>query len=101
MIEFGFNLGIFTMNIVCLKTLINFISAIAAFVAAGLWLKASTVTIKPSKDMKGGGLLVVNRETKESFDLINTGIEQSKWNKYAAIAACIAALFQGIGLLIP
>ena len=85
---------------ICLKTLINFISAIAAFVAAGLWLKASTVTIKYRHDGMGG-IVAADPDTGEGFDVINTGIAQSKWNKYAAIAACIAALFQGIGLLIP
>lgn len=89
------------MNITCLKTLINFISAIAAFVAAGLWLKASTVTVKYSNDDTSGSFASVDKDTGEVDDVINTAIEQSKWNKYAAIAACIAALFQGIGLLIP
>jgi hypothetical protein len=87
------------------KIVVNVISAIAAIVAAFLWYKASVVTIKPAAEVTDGSWqdfqITDEGSNNEPYDVIKTGKEQAKWNKYAAIAASVAAIFQAIGLLIP
>ncbi|CAG1770639.1 hypothetical protein [Geobacter sp.] len=86
----------------CFKIAINAISAIAAMVAAFLWYKASVVTVKPAEEGVEGDFMITDEDSNnEPYDVIKTGKEQARWNKYAAIAASVAAIFQSVGLLIP
>ena len=59
-----------------------------AFVAAGLWLKASK-TIVRSGDPKSRG-----RVTISGVDIQSTESEQRRWNSRAAIATAIALVAQ-------
>jgi len=89
----------------CFKSTVNVVSAIAAFIAAILWYKASTVIVRPTNRDNGAEFsnaqITVIDDKLGHFDPFETGIAQSKWNKYAAMAASAAAFLQGVGLLIP
>lgn len=93
------------MSLLCIKTTVNVTAAIAAFLAAGLWWYASFTVVRPSygKDRDGwkSAQVVIEHESTGPFDPFLTGIQQSRFNKWAAIAAGASALMQGIGLLLP
>lgn len=88
-----------------IKGFLNIIAALSAFVAAALWYKASVVVVRPSsgedKDGWESAQITVSHDSTGEFDPFATGIAQSKWNKWAATAAAVAAFVQGIVLLIP
>jgi uncharacterized membrane protein len=90
------------MNMKYVKVIVNVVSAISAILAAFLWYKASVVTVKPAiEGVEGDFMITDNDPNNEPYDVIQTGKEQARWNKFAAIAASIGAIFQAIGLLIP
>lgn len=93
------------MNLAAIKAWVNIAAAVAALVAAGLWWKASTVVVRPTEETDRDGWqsaqITVDHESTGPFDPFLTGIKQSQMNKWAAIAASLAALLQGIGLLLP
>jgi hypothetical protein len=88
-----------------IKASVNFASAFAAFAAALLWYKASAVIVRPKKTVNRDGWasaqITVEHESTGRFDPFLTNIEQAKWNKWAAIAASIAAALQSVGMLLP
>lgn len=88
-----------------IKAAINFTAALAAFAAAFLWWKASTVVVRPQPEKTDDGWesasVSVEHPDTGPMDPFATGIEQAKINKYAAAVAAIAALLQAVGLLIP
>jgi len=88
-----------------IKVIVNTLSAIAAIVAAILWYKASVVVVRPLEERDQDGMttlqLTINHKSTGDIDPFLTNIEQSKWSKWASIAASIAALLQAVGLLIP
>lgn len=69
------------------------------------WYKASVVVVRPSggedKDGWESAQITVSHEATGEFDPFATGIAQSKWNKWAATVAAVAAFVQGIVLLFP
>lgn len=93
------------MDIKKIKAVLNIIAALSAFAAAALWYKASVVVVRPSggedKDGWESAQITVSHESTGEFDPFATGIAQSKWNKWAATAAAVAAFVQGIVLLFP
>lgn len=76
------------MNPDVVAALLVWISLIIAFVAAGLWLKASK-TIVNSGDPKSRGWVAI-----DGVDIQSTASEQSRWNSWAAIATAIALVAQ-------
>ncbi len=78
-----------------LKAILNIFSAIAAIIAAFFWFKSTLVRIPYSEEAEETLAIV-----KDNIDLIATGDRQNIWNRYAALAASVAALTQGISLLI-
>ncbi|GAA0030921.1 MULTISPECIES: hypothetical protein [Bradyrhizobium] len=83
-----------------LPVLVNEASAVCAFVAAGLWLYSARVEVW-ADDQTGprSDNMVILKEGR-MYDVTGSAQAQSRWSAYAAIAAAIAALFQGLGLLI-
>ncbi len=91
------------MDLSAIKTILNFSAAVAALVASLMWWRASTVLIRPrTRDDDGwsGGQVIVSHEKFGAFDPFETGVAQSKWNAWAAMAASVAAVLQGVVLLI-
>lgn len=88
-----------------IRAVLNVVAAIAALVAAVLWYRASVVVVRPSESVDRDGWvsaqITVEHEGTGPFDPFLTGIEQSRMNKWAALAASIAALLQAIALFIP
>lgn len=76
---------------------INLASACSAFVAAALWLRASMVPTPPKLDIITIGDDGFGGELPLLFDGV---ARQSRWNKWAAGSAGIAALLQGIATVI-
>ena len=83
----------------------NFGAAFVALIAAGLWWRASSVVVRPLEKVDAAGWteeqITVTTEKIGSFDSFETQIKQSQINKWAAIAASLAALLQGVALLMP
>ena len=71
-------------------------AAIAAFVAAVLWWRASRVVVAPGPQSFG---LAVGLPGGP-MDVIGTAQASARLNAQAAAAAAVAALLQGIGLLL-
>ena len=80
--------------------LVNEASALCAFIAAGLWLYSARIEVwadgqsGPRRDnmviLKGGRM----------YDVTGTAQAQSRWSAYAAIAAALAAVLQGLASII-
>ncbi|MGA2801161.1 MAG: hypothetical protein ABSE97_02125 [Verrucomicrobiota bacterium] len=85
------------------KLLLAFAAAVFALVAAFLWYKSSVVRVKPAVTNSGefaSARIMVSEGQKDS-GFIATAREQTRWSKWAAVAACISAIFQEIALLLP
>jgi hypothetical protein len=86
------------------KILFNTASAICALIAAALWYKSSVVKVPPIEIKDITGLYpyqIVKTDGDKTWEVLETAEAQTKWNKRAAMAACVAAVFQGVALLIP
>lgn len=82
------------------KAILNLVSASAAIVAALLWFMVTMVKIPPSDTPDKFGVMSA-AIISDGSDVIATAKHQNCWNRYAALAATVAALTQGIALLIP
>jgi hypothetical protein len=80
----------------------NIASALAAFAAAALWWRASRVMVAPDRKPQPDGWypasITVDVNGKE-IDPFATAIRGSQLNAYAAVAAAVAALSQGLALV--
>jgi hypothetical protein len=88
------------MSMAAVKTICNFVAAIAALVAAYFWFK-STVTQIPHQDKPDLDGTYPEAIVVDGNNFIETALVQVKWSKWAACASAVAALFQGIALLLP
>lgn len=88
-----------------LRAILNLIAAGAALTAAVLWYLASIAVVRPSGDKAKDGWessqIVVDHKSTGEFDPFATAIKQSGLNKWAALAASVAAALQGVALLVP
>lgn len=88
-----------------IKAILNGAAALSAFVAAALWWYASIVIVRPTdsadRDGWASAQITVEHQSTGPFDPFLTGIKQANMNKWAAIAAGLSALMQGIGLILP
>jgi hypothetical protein len=79
--------------------LANEVSAGCAFIAAGLWLYSAHVEvwadgkIGPRRDS-----LIIEKDGRP-YNVTGTAQAQSRWSAYAASAAAVAAILQGLALL--
>jgi hypothetical protein len=69
-------------------------SIVLAALAAGFWWKASTIEIHRGDPRSKGGFF------KNTLDVVSTAFEQSRWNKWAAIATAASIIAQTIAQLI-
>jgi hypothetical protein len=85
------------------KSLLTFAATVFALVAAFLWYKSSVVRVKPTLTNPGelASARIVVSEDQKDLDFIATTRVQARWSKWAAVAACISAIFQEIALLLP
>lgn len=81
---------------------LNVLSALAAFIAAGLWFWSTQVTVEYRKTKKNEDWtgVSVNYGDGREIDPFATGLAQAHWNRYAAIAAGFAAFLQGAANLV-
>lgn len=86
------------MNLVELKSLMDWCAVIAGFVSAGLWFW-STVAVVPY-DPNDKGMHVIGGTKEKPVDHFPTVELQSKINRWAAAATGTASLFAAIGLTI-
>jgi len=81
----------------------TWLTAVASLAAAGLWWKASVVSVPAPPETHGVGALLggylISLIKGKRVDLHATLEAQSKWNAYAAQAATLAAVFGAIALL--
>lgn len=94
------------------QQLVNYASAGFAFCAAGLWFWASraeaesdyTGAIQPGAkhiNFHGGYGPILVKSSGKRVDLNATAALQGRLNSYAAAAAGVAAILQGIALALP
>lgn len=79
------------------QLLVNVVSLVAGAAAAYLWWRSAIAQVTHAEAQRrnagGGGLTVIGRDGV-AVNILETMNVQSKWNRYAAISACIAALAQ-------
>ena len=83
---------------------LNVISAVAAFIAAFYWYR-STVVMAPfepeaHKGEPSYGSMVLEASDGKLYDGAGTDALRTKANRVAALSAGVAALFQGISMLL-
>lgn len=85
------------------KQCLQWFSAGAAIISAGLWFYSALVKVKPDAarlELDGMSPLT-HTDTTAGSDIHETLRKQSKWNACAAVVASVAAFTQGISMLIP
>lgn len=81
------------MSATLIATISNVIAMISAIVAAVLWYKSAIVKVPMNPNGTGHPELNVN-----GYAFVSTAQAQTVWSRRAAIAASVAAFFQGVGL---
>ncbi|WP_157649457.1 hypothetical protein [Burkholderia ubonensis] len=83
---------------------LNIVSAAAAFTAAGLWFWSTRVEVEYVEPTEVGswipGSITIDQGNGKRIDPFATGIEQARWNRWAALAASAAAACQGIAAIL-
>ncbi len=82
------------------KGILNIVSAVFALAAAILWFQSTVVKVQPN-EMPDGKEIIEGSIDANGADVVATARRQNYWNRWGALAAAIAALAQGISLLIP
>jgi hypothetical protein len=82
----------------------EWISVIAALSASGLWFYSTQAKVKPddsARDKDGLSPLQILHIDDEGnqWDILRTAECQVSWNKWAALAAGVAALSQAVAIL--
>jgi hypothetical protein len=81
-----------------MQSYLNLAASLFWFLSAMLWFAATCVWRRPEgKDSEGWEASVITDGAK---DVLGTAERQVKWNRYAAIAATLAALLQGLALAV-
>ncbi|WP_222518462.1 hypothetical protein [Spiribacter salinus] len=83
------------MDLDAFQVSLNSMSAALAFFAAGLWYRSVKVRVPPSDQQDEDGMNPLSIVMDDGSDFIETAKAQSRWNRYAALAAASAAVFQG------
>ena len=83
-----------------LKFGVQLLSAAAAIVSAALWVWSARVSVKADETPDEDGMIPASiTDSETGAGLHATLKEQSRWNAWAALAASVAAVFQGIATL--
>ena len=77
----------------------NALSAAAAFLAAILWFRSTRDEIPVDPEDQEMTLISEKRGGRK-IDILKTAERQTWWNKWAALAAGVAALFQAVALAV-
>lgn len=80
--------------------LTNGASAGCAFIAAGLWLYSARVEVWADGQTGPRSDNMVILKKGRMYDVTGTAQAQSRWSAFAAIAAAVAAILQGLSLLV-
>ena len=79
--------------------LANEASAGCAFIAAGFWLYSARVEVWADGQLAPRRDNMVIEKKGRMYDVTGTAQAQSRWSAYAAIAAAVAAVIQGLASL--
>jgi hypothetical protein len=80
-------------------TQLNLLSAVFSFLAAFLWFVSAMVQVKHRDRVNADGWIEASI-TSDGNDVIESGKLQQKWSRRGAYAAAVAALLQGIALMV-
>jgi hypothetical protein len=87
------------------RLLLMWIFALSAIAAAILWYKSSVARVGEGdpaiKNDKWGSPEIYGEDKHGTYELVRTVALQSKWNRYAAIAAALSAATAGLSQFIP
>ena len=86
-------ISVSAMLIATIATIANAIAMASAIAAAALWYKSAVVKVPLTPGGTGNPEMVV-----DGYAFVSTAKAQTLWSRRAAIAASVAALFQGVGL---
>jgi len=80
-----------------MKQTLLWISAVFYIISAALWLygAAQTVTFDPEERDEDGthpAAMTVRSKKGRQIDVLKTAARQTRWNRWAAVAAALAAL---------
>lgn len=91
------------ITILCVGTILNILSAFLALVAAAFWLASATVVLpKAIESIDGGSFDQTTPKPDDDLDRLTKGLrKQSKLSANGAIAAALAAFFQGVATVLP
>jgi hypothetical protein len=73
------------------KIVLNWLAALVAVIAALLWFRSATVNVPANPAPRDESGMFVEQITVNESDFIATAVQQARWNKWAALAAAIAA----------
>jgi hypothetical protein len=79
-----------------LLKLITFLSISFGILSAIFWVKSAISRAKPNDALDSEGFQNAVLIDVDGNDVVEMLRKQSRWNKYAAIAASVATLFQAI-----
>ena len=83
------------------KIAFNWIAALVAVIAALLWFRSATVKIPANPPPSDEAGMSAAQITVNDSDFISTAVQQTRWNKWSAVAAGIAAACQAVALMLP
>lgn len=79
------------------ETILNWASALAALIAAGLWLTSSIIRVNYTEQNQGEWSEAAIAD--DGADVIRTMRRQNVWNARAAMATAVAAVCQAVALM--
>jgi len=83
-----------------MATYLNMLSVTFAFAAAASWFYSAKVRVKPVEDERDEHEMRPATVTVDGADVFKSLRAQSKWSAIAALLAGVAAVLQGMALLL-
>ena len=80
----------------CYKYLATLLVILSGLISAGLWVKSAASNVKPNDQPDASGWIAASYIDSSGNDIARTLQEQSRWSKWVAITAAIAAISQAI-----
>jgi hypothetical protein len=85
----------------CLKIMLNWIAASVGVIAARFWFRSATAKIPANPPPHHEDGMTAAQITVDDWDFVATAVQQTRWNKWAAGAAAVAAACQAVALMLP
>ena len=79
---------------------LNWVTTLFSIFAAIFWMAAGFARVPYVDDGKGMSLISTDDKTGKETDILKTARKQTKWNRWAAVSASIAAASQAIYLMV-